>query len=248
VALRAIGVRAVSLANNHALDFEEDALADTLGHLDAAGIAHAGAGADAAQARRPALVDAGGVRVAVVAVTDHPREYAAGPGSWGVAWADLCDGCPDWLRDTVARARRDADLVVVCPHWGPNMATSPACWQHERARDLLDAGADLVAGHSAHVFHGVERVAQGTILYDLGDALDDYATHPSLHNELGVLALWRPDGEPELELVALRLDFARTGLAEGADADWIAARLSQACAEVGTIVERIDAGCFAVAG
>lgn len=188
------------------------------------------------------------MRVAVVAVTEHPREYAAGPGSWEVAWADLQAGCPDGLRAAVAQARRDANLVVVFAHWGPNMATSPERWQQERARELLDAGADLVAGHSAHVFHGVGRVAQGAILYDLGDALDDYATHPSLHNELGVLALWRTDDEPELELVALRLDFARTGPAEGSDADWIAARLRQGSSQLGTTVQRLDAGRFAVAG
>jgi hypothetical protein len=187
------------------------------------------------------------VRVAVVAVTEHPREYAAGPGSWEVAWADLQAGCPDGLRAAVAQARRDANLVVVFAHWGPNMATSPERWQQERARELLDAGADLVAGHSAHVFHGVGRVAQGAILYDLGDAVDGYATThrctmSSASSPCGT------DDEPELELVALRLDFARTGPAEGSDADWIAARLRQGSSQLGTTVQRLDAGRFAVAG
>ena len=67
--LRAIGADAVSLANNHALDYGPDALADTLAHLERAGIAAAGA-------RQPASVEARGVTLGLAAVTDHPREYA----------------------------------------------------------------------------------------------------------------------------------------------------------------------------
>jgi poly-gamma-glutamate synthesis protein (capsule biosynthesis protein) len=230
--LRAIGTSVASLANNHALDYEDAALADTLEHLRAAGIAAAGAGPSEDEARRPVVVDAGGLRLGVVAVTDHPRQYAA-TSSWGVAWAPLRKGAPRWLLDAVSRVREWCDLVVVFPHWAA-------------ARELCAAGADLVAGHSAHVFHGIERIGGATVLYDLGDALDDYARDRVLRNDLGVAALWRPDGDPHLELVALRLEFTRTGLARGEDADWIAARLERACAELGTSVRRIDDQRFAL--
>jgi hypothetical protein len=136
--------------------------------------------------------------------------------------------------------------VLAFPHWGPNMTVSPARWQRQRAGELLAAGADAVAGHSAHVFHGVELTPSGPVLYDLGGALDDYAIDDELRNDLGVLARWRPDGEPEVELIGLRLDFCRTELAAGADADWIARRLDRACAELGTSVERLDEGRFAL--
>jgi hypothetical protein len=85
------------------------------------------------------------------------------------------------------------------------------------------------------------------VLYDLGDALDDYAIDDELRNDLGVLARWRPGGEPEVELVGLRLDFCRTELATGADADWIARRLERACDELGTSVRRVDEARFALA-
>ena len=239
-ALAAVGVRAVSLANNHALDYETQALTDTLEHLDAAGVAAAGAGPDAGRARRGLTVAAGELRVGLVAVTDHPAEYAAGDDSPGVAWADLRAGLPEWVRAELRRLRAEADLVVAFPHWGPNMTTDPARWQRSRARELVEAGADLVAGHSAHVFHGVERIEGRLVLYDLGDALDDYAVDDRLRNDLGILALWRPRGEPELELVALHLRFCETTLARGRDADWIAARLERACAKLGTRVERVS--------
>jgi poly-gamma-glutamate capsule biosynthesis protein CapA/YwtB (metallophosphatase superfamily) len=238
-ALEAIGVRAVTLANNHALDFGPEALADTVDGLAGAGIATAGAGRDVAAARRPGTFDVAGRRVAVVAVSDHPAEYAATGSEWGVAHAPLRDTVPDWLLDAVAAAGEAADLVIVAPHWGPNMRDNPAPWQLAAARAFQDAGADLVAGHSAHLVHGVGWTAAGPLLYDLGDALDDYRVDAVLRNDLGVLAIWRPGAEIELELVGLRLDYAHTALATGEDADWLARRLARACGELGTAIERV---------
>lgn len=246
-ALAAIGASAVSLANNHALDYGEAALADTLEHLAAAGIEAAGAGADLERARRGTVVTAGGLRLGLLAATDHPLEYGAAPGAPGVAFADLPVALPGWVRAELAELRTRADLVVAFPHWGPNMATEPARWQRTRAQELVSAGADLVAGHSAHVFHGAGWLDGRPVLYDLGDALDDYAVDPDLRNDLGILALWRPGSRPELELVGLRLRFCETGLARGADADWIAARLERACAPLGARVDRLGEQRFAVA-
>ena len=87
--LALLGADCVTLANNHALDYGFDALLDTLDHLAAAGIATVGAGGDLDQARRPAMLTAGGLRVAVLGVTDHPADFAAGPDRPGVAFADL---------------------------------------------------------------------------------------------------------------------------------------------------------------
>jgi poly-gamma-glutamate capsule biosynthesis protein CapA/YwtB (metallophosphatase superfamily) len=245
-ALEAMRVRVVSSANNHALDYGPEALSDTLRHLEEAGIGVTGAGPDAESARRGAIVEAGDARLGLVAVSDHPAEYAAERDAPGIAYAELHRRLPGWIADELARIRDQADLVIAFPHWGPNMATRPERWQRARAEDLLAAGADLVAGHSAHVFHGVERQPGGLVLYDLGDALDDYKVDPELRNDLGVLAVWRPGGSPELELIGLELEYCHTKLAEGAGAEWIAARLTQACGELGTTVERVDAQRFVV--
>jgi poly-gamma-glutamate capsule biosynthesis protein CapA/YwtB (metallophosphatase superfamily) len=246
--LKAIGVRAVGIANNHALDFGPEALIDTLEMVDDAGIATAGAGHDAASARRGAIVEGGGTRVGLLAISDHPKQFAAGPDRPGIAFTPLDRGLPRWVEDELARLSADSDRVIAFPHWGPNMTTAPARWQLDAARDLQAAGADLVAGHSAHVFHGVGWSERGPLLYDLGDALDDYAVDSELRNDLGVMAIWRPGAEgAELELVALRLDFCRTRLAEGDDAEWIARRLEQACGRLGTQVQRLDGARFAVA-
>ena len=232
-ALKAMNVGAVGLANNHALDFGEEALCDTLELLDAAGIAAAGAGFGLDTARRPAVVEAADVRVGLVAITDHPAEYAATADRWGVAYAGMRDDPPAWLIEQIEAARAQCDVVIAFPHWGPNMATRPAGRQRRIAASLCAAGADLVAGHSAHVFHGVGWHG-APVLFDLGDVLDDYMVDSELRNDLGVFAMWRPHHDPQLELVGLRLEYCHTRLADGRDADWIAARLEHACRELGT--------------
>lgn len=129
--LRQLNVRAVGLANNHALDYEEWALGETLAVLEHAGIAVAGAGRGRA-ARHPAVVAAGDARVGLVAVADHPAEYAARDGHLGIAYVDLRHELPAWLPQTLADLRASCDAVIAFPHWGPNMASEPQPWQHRR--------------------------------------------------------------------------------------------------------------------
>jgi poly-gamma-glutamate synthesis protein (capsule biosynthesis protein) len=225
-----LGVDCVSLANNHALDFGPDALLDTLAHLDAAGIRVVGAGSDRERARAPLLLEHNGFRLAVVACSDHPAEYAAGEDRPGIAYADLQNGVPEWLADLP-----DTDAVLVTPHWGPNMTAESVPHVRRAADVLLEAGATLIAGHSAHVFHGVAP----RVLYDLGDFLDDYRVDPVLRNDLGVLFLVDLAGD-RLEAIPLKLEFAHTRVATGADAAWIRQRFTVACAKLGTEVTEQD--------
>jgi poly-gamma-glutamate capsule biosynthesis protein CapA/YwtB (metallophosphatase superfamily) len=245
--LQAIDVRAVGLANNHALDYEAEALLETLELLAGNGVAVAGAGGAESEARSGTIVEAAGLRLGLVAVSDHPREFAAGPDSPGIAYGDLRRALPGWLTGELARLARECDRVVAFPHWGPNMTTEPAAWQRRAANRMQEEGADLVAGHSAHAFHGAGWGPRGPLLFDLGDALDDYAVDGRLRNDLGVIALWRPgDPEAELELVGLALDFCHTRLADGEDAVWIARRLAEACESLGTRAERVAEQRFRV--
>jgi poly-gamma-glutamate capsule biosynthesis protein CapA/YwtB (metallophosphatase superfamily) len=232
--LAALGVRAVTLANNHALDYGPVALLDTLAHLEASGIAAVGAGADTAAARAPLVVDCGDVRLRLVAFSDHPAGYAAGPERPGIAFADLEPGLPDWVRHAV-RPGPDADAVLVTPHWGPNMTAAPIARVRRAAAALVAAGATFVAGHSAHVFHG----AAPPVLFDMGDFLDDYAVDPLLRNDLGLLWLVELDreGPRRIRTLPLALDDCFTRAASAAETDWILHRLETLCAPFGTAVE-----------
>ena len=237
--LAELGVTAVTLANNHALDYGPAALLDTLRHLADAGIATVGAGADAERAREPLTVTCGDLRLRVVSFSDHPAAYAAGPATPGVAFADLSSAVPDWALEA-ARPMPGADAVLVTPHWGPNMSAEPVRRVHRAAEALLAAGAALVAGHSAHVFQGVAP----RVLFDLGDFIDDYAVDRKLRNDLGLLWLvdLDVDGPRRIRALPLRLDYCFTRRASPSESDWIERHLRRLCAPFGTTVDRSDDG------
>jgi poly-gamma-glutamate capsule biosynthesis protein CapA/YwtB (metallophosphatase superfamily) len=233
-----LGVDCVTIANNHALDYGEIALLDTLQLLTSANIACVGAGPDVAAARAPAVIGSDGFRLAVLGITDHPVDFGATSSRAGVAFADLRGEVPAWLLDAVEDAAAVADAVLVTPHWGPNMAAEPVDDVRAAAGALVAAGSTLVAGHSAHVFQGV----WDRILFDVGDFIDDYAVDPVLRNDLGILFLVTLDEEEPLriEAVPLALDYCFTRIATGDEAAWIGRRLRQACAEFGTDVTDED--------
>jgi poly-gamma-glutamate synthesis protein (capsule biosynthesis protein) len=237
-ALAELGVDCVSLANNHALDFGDPALMDTFEHLAGVGIAWVGAGPDEFRAREPTVLTAKEFRLGVLAVCDHPEDFAAGVDRPGVAFADLRHEVPAWLSAAIRSLAADADAVLLTPHWGPNMAPTPVPHVLRSARVLLEAGATLVTGHSSHVFQGVRE----SVLFDLGDFIDDYAVDPVLRNDLGLLWLITigAEGPIRLEAVPLFLDFCFTRLAEGEDAAWIRKRFGDACAALGTEVTEVD--------
>jgi poly-gamma-glutamate capsule biosynthesis protein CapA/YwtB (metallophosphatase superfamily) len=231
--LAEMGVDCVTLANNHVLDFGLDALADTLVRLAAAGIATAGAGGDEHAARTAAILTAGGERVRVVAASDHPASYAAGPDRPGIAYADLHRrGVPGWLREAAHPV--EGDIVVVAVHWGPNMTAAPVRHVRAAAAALDAAGATLVVGHSAHVPHGV----RGRVLFDVGDFLDDYAVDRRLRNDLSALWLVTLEGGDvrTVEGVPVRLEYAFTRPADAAESDELARLLRDRCAAVGARV------------
>lgn len=232
-ALRLLGVDCVTLANNHALDYGRVALIDTLDHLRHAGIRSVGAGPDERSARQPVMLHHDQTSVAVLGVTDHPASFAATDDRPGVAYADLRSGDTAWLLDAIADL--DADVRLVTPHWGPNMVTEPVRHVRKAAQAIRRAGATIVAGHSAHVFHGVAD----RVLYDLGDFIDDYAVSADLRNDLGLFFLVTFDDAvaTRIEAVPVALDHCHTRLADAREARWIVDRFQRACARLGTTAD-----------
>jgi poly-gamma-glutamate synthesis protein (capsule biosynthesis protein) len=218
--LKAANVRCVSLANNHVLDHETEGLLETLHHLDAAGIAHAGAGREAAEAIAPAVLDVAGLRIALIAATDNQPDFAAGPERPGTCYFDIGHE-PDALtrlKEVAARTRQGgAGLVVLSLHWGPNMVSEPPAEFRSFAREALEF-ADLIHGHSAHVFQGVEQRGGRLVLYDTGDFLDDYAVDEWLRNDWSFVFLLDVTSEgriQRLRMLPVVLEFARVDLAHG---------------------------------
>lgn len=164
-ALRNAGFNVVSLANNHTMDFGPDGLAQTIEALDSAGVAHAGAGSNLAEARRPVLIEAAGKRIAILAYSvTLPENYYAEADKPGTAFAHETQ-----VRADIAAARRQADIVLVSFHWGQEHKTVLRDYQIQLGHAAIDAGAAAVIGHHPHILQGVERYRDGVILYSLGN-------------------------------------------------------------------------------
>jgi poly-gamma-glutamate synthesis protein (capsule biosynthesis protein) len=165
--LRRAGVDAVSLANNHGMDYGRTGLDDTLRAGVLADLPVLGAGYDAEQAHRPLRVVRRGVSISVLAATDvlDYLSWVAGPDRPGLASAKD----PRLLLDAVRAEARRSDVVAVFLHWGRELVVCPTARQRELARLLSDAGADLVVGSHAHVVQPEGRVGRTAVKYGLGN-------------------------------------------------------------------------------
>jgi hypothetical protein len=191
--LRNAGIDYVSLANNHIRDAGAQGVLDTLANLDKRGIAHSGAGRNLAAARAPAVLRAGGVRVAILAYDTIAKGYAATATRVGSAQLTAAA-----VRADVAAARRaGANVVIVFPHWGTEYDPTPFAGQQHLARACIDAGADLVIGNHAHWAGAIETFKGKPIWYALGNFVFDQT--------------W---SEPTMEGITLELTFRAADLVQ----------------------------------
>jgi len=183
------------LANNHVLDFGRRGLAQTLQVLASAGLASAGAGPDLAQARSPVVVEHDGTRVAVLALAHGSSGV---PGSWaatqdrsGVALLpDLSPSTAAVIGERVRAEKARGAVVVVSVHWGSNWGFGLPRDQVDFAHRLVDAGADVVHGHSSHHPRPLEVYAGRLVIHGCGDFVNDYegiAGHEEYRGDLRLL-------------------------------------------------------------
>lgn len=160
------GFDALTLANNHSGDFGQQAELDTVRSVRAAGMIPFGAGANSFQAHRPALLERGGLTVALLGYSDvNPSGFTAGPDSPGTAKADTAAIATD-----VHAARKHADLVVCFFHWGVERRPQPDDRQQQLAAACVNNGAQVVLSAHPHVLGPVSRpTAHSVVTWSLGN-------------------------------------------------------------------------------
>jgi poly-gamma-glutamate capsule biosynthesis protein CapA/YwtB (metallophosphatase superfamily) len=164
-ALKSAGIRVVTLANNHAMDFGPLALQDTLSVLTENGILFTGAGMNLEDARAPAIVKVKGKTLAFLSYSlTFPLEFFASARRPGTA-----PGYDDFVKADIEKVRPSADLVIVSFHWGAELMPSAKDYQIELGRKAIDWGADLVLGHHPHVLQDIELYKKRLIVYSLGN-------------------------------------------------------------------------------
>ncbi|KAA9345656.1 CapA family protein [Adhaeribacter soli] len=227
----------VNVANNHILDFGQDGMEDTLKTLNVAGIKHTGAGRNLAEATAPAFSEVKGLKLGMLGFTDNEPTWKAGPDSGGINYLN-----PENEEDRntaladIRRLRPEVDFLVVSIHWGPNMREQPPAHFQAFAREMVQNGADLIHGHSAHIFQGIELFENRLILYDTGDFIDDYVVDSRLRNNLSFLYLLELENAKilSLKLVPTCIHNYKVNLAEGSDYEWCMKRVQQLSAVLGT--------------
>ena len=220
---------ACALANNHVLDLGLRGLTETLDTLKTAGLGSAGAGRDAAQAWRPLELRVNDRRVLFWSVASTssgvPETWAARPDRPGVALIDEAD--PADLCHRIGRTRQLGDTVVVSIHWGSNWGYDVPRRQVRFAHRLVEAGVDLVHGHSSHHPRPVEVYRERLVLHGCGDLINDYegiAGEERFRPDLRLLyfASLHADGRlRELRMIPFRARQLRLWRATTHEAKWL---------------------------
>jgi poly-gamma-glutamate capsule biosynthesis protein CapA/YwtB (metallophosphatase superfamily) len=187
------GLQVVSFAGNHCMDFGQEAFFDTIHALKINGMEPIGVGSNIAEARRPAIQERYGTRIAFLAYNSIlPSGYWAENDRPGCApmraWTIYEQVEPDQpgslcrthtfahkddlqaMADDIEKARSNADIVIVSMHWGIHFVPAQlADYQRETARKAIDCGADLILGHHPHILKGIAVYKGRVIMYSLGN-------------------------------------------------------------------------------
>lgn len=173
-ALQWAGFDLMSVATNHIKDCGlttcgDRAFFDTLSNLQRVGILPVGAGRNLAEAMQPMVATVGGVRFGIVSLGQlRQNNVFAGPDQPGIAVLNQ-----ENLVSAIAAARQVSDVVIAMPHWGPEDASVPTWPQRALARQLVEAGADLVVGNHTHVIQGMQVLNEIAVFYGLGNFVFD---------------------------------------------------------------------------
>lgn len=165
--LNEMGVDIVSLANNHALDYGEEALVDTMDTLKGASIMYGGAGNNLDEAKEIKYIEAQGKKIAILCAS-----RVIPVGSWNATSSKpglFTTYDPTALCQQIEEAEKNADISVVFVHWGLERKDRPEEYQRSMGKKFIDAGADMVVGAHSHCLQGMEFYNGKLITYSLGN-------------------------------------------------------------------------------
>jgi poly-gamma-glutamate capsule biosynthesis protein CapA/YwtB (metallophosphatase superfamily) len=246
--LTAAQISACALANNHLLDWGYDGLSETLKTLDAAGIAHAGAGNDSEEAMRPAVLDrSGNGRLLLFSFGSRtsgiPEDWKATGISPGINLLDDFSGATAVRAANQMRAHQQpGDLIIASIHWGSNWGYEIPHDQIMFAHHLIEEGIAIVHGHSSHHVKAIEVYNGHLVLYGCGDFVTDYegiSGYEMFRGDLAPMYLVEIDSRSgeliTVRLVPMHMRRFRLERASAADAKWLCDRLNELGERFGTM-------------
>lgn len=216
--LHELGVDLVSLANNHAYDYGNDALLDTFDTLEAADIPYVGAGRNLDEALKPVYLIANDMKIAVVSATQiernaNPDTKEATAASAGVL---RCLDSSALLR-VIADAKENSDFVILYIHWGTESQEEIDWLQEEQSTAYARAGVDLIIGDHPHCLQKIDVVEGVPVVFSLGNFWFNSKTQNTCLVEVTI----NREGIASMRFAPCKSEECRTRLLEGAEADGV---------------------------
>ncbi len=164
----------VSVANNHVLDYNYDALEDSLSRLKSAGIEYVGAGFNEKEAFSHKTIEINGTKIGFMAYcTEGSVSWRAEGENTGIAFIGEAD--INKIKNKIKKAKQQVDILVISSHTGYEYQENYSQFQKDIYQSFIDSGADLVLGHHPHVVQPLEKYSSGWIAYSLGNFVFDQA-------------------------------------------------------------------------
>ena len=208
-----IGVDLVSLANNHAYDYGEQALLDTFSTLEGAGIPYVGAGRNIEEAKKPVYLIANGMKIAVVSATQIERNAVPDTKEATMTNAGVLRCMdPTALLEVIAQAKANSDFVILYIHWGTESQETTDWLQDKQAPIYAEAGVDLIIGDHPHCLQKIECISGVPVVFSLGN----YWFNSKTQNTCLVEVQLTKEGLKSLQFIPCLQENCRTSQLESA--------------------------------
>lgn len=168
----------LTIGNNHILDFGEEGLLDTIEWISSKHWLYTGAGVTIENARIPAIINHGKVKVVILSYNERPPfTYSAGKKKSGTVPFSM-----DIIKEDIQRWKKENTIVIINPHWGIELTLDIQPYQRKIAHKIIDFGADAIIGHHPHWPQGVEVYKDKPIVYSLGNFVSGFYLGSDMDN------------------------------------------------------------------
>ena len=205
--IKAAGYDLVTLANNHSMDYGIDGLATTIEALNSAGIAHIGAGIEAANVYEPHIIEKQGMKIGIISVAENGFGAALSANDSGYAWfeSDCFYKCLD---DTL----KECSMTIIVCHAGLEDMDLPLPEIRALYRSWIDKGVCAVIAHHPHVPQGWEEYQKGVIFYSLGNFAFHFGTEVYAPDAISVKLTVTDEGIVNYEVIKTRFVGGRVSI------------------------------------
>ncbi len=163
------GIKVVSLANNHVLDYGPKSFIDTIKYLKKWKILYTGAGKNLTEARKPAIVYYKNRQIVILGYSQITSRFFARINKMGTAPFIM-----KYVLEDIKKYKTKKNVVILSLHWGNEYHDYPQKYQRKLAYKMLDSGADAIIGHHPHILQGIETYKGKPIFYSLGNFIFGY--------------------------------------------------------------------------